>query len=90
MHSLAIIQGASPIEVISISSKEWRVSDPTLIECDGKALLGFVEQVGPRYEVTALCDPRERTSCETFDEALRELVERSEIRRQSEFETPSR
>ena len=75
MHSLTT-HFAPAVDVIALSPGEWRVSDPAKVERDGRALLGFIERVGGQYEVTALCDPRERSRCGSFDEALRELAQR--------------
>lgn len=74
MHALTLPVAPPQVEVIALSPREWRVSDPTKVERDGRALIGFVEHVGAQYEVTALCDPRKRTRCRTFNDALNELM----------------
>jgi len=76
MQSLTPLDQVSPVEVIAISEREWRISDPTKVERDGLALLGFVELVGATYEVTVLGEPGRRYYFGSLEESVRELAQR--------------
>lgn len=67
------------VEVIAISEREWRVSDPTKVERDGMALLGFVELVDTTYEVTVIGEPRRRLYYASLEESVLALAERSKM-----------
>ena len=77
MHLLSSTDQVTPVEVIALSDREWRVSDPTKVERDGMALLGFVELVEATYEVTVLGEPRRRLYFGSFEESVHALAERS-------------
>ena len=63
MHYINLPDVPETAEVVAISAREWRVSDPRKIERDGLALVGFVELVGETYEATSLGDPTHRKQC---------------------------
>jgi hypothetical protein len=59
--------------VLAISRTQWRVSDATKDECDGLALLGFIEQDDDKFEVTTLGKSCDRTYLPSFNAALDRL-----------------
>jgi hypothetical protein len=72
---------ASGLTVFAISDTEWKISDATRPECDGFALLAFVERVGSRYEVTELAKPWRRTYSSSLSAAIDTLARVRETRR---------
>lgn len=54
VEEIEALPSVRDIRIIPISDHEWRISDIRRNESDGMALLGFVERVGDRYEVTEL------------------------------------
>jgi len=75
MQPLTPLDQISSVEVIAISEREWRISDPTKSERDGLALLGFVELVDSTYEVTVLGEPGRRYYFSSFEESVRALFD---------------
>ncbi len=69
------------IGVISVSPKQWRVSDLEKREADGLALLGFIQQIDEVFEVTMLGLPRQRFYKGTFSEAVEMLAAKAELDR---------
>ena len=79
MQPLTSLDQVTAVEVIAISEREWRVSDPTKVERDGLALLGFVELVGTTYEVTVLGEPRRRQYFGSLEESVSALSARPSL-----------
>jgi hypothetical protein len=61
------------LTVFPLSDTEWRISDAARPECDGLALLAFVERVGSLYEVTELAKPWRRTYFSSLSAAVEML-----------------
>ncbi|MCU1404684.1 MAG: hypothetical protein JWQ43_987 [Glaciihabitans sp.] len=68
-----VIASRSGLQVITLSDHEWRISDPSRSQRDAISLLGFVQQVGSRFELTALGAPRVRTYFDSLDDAVDHL-----------------
>lgn len=63
------------LEVIALSSREWRVSDPAKAERDGLSLVGFVQQTESHvFELTVIGSPRTPKRFPTLDAALTYLT----------------
>lgn len=60
--------------VIALSPREWRVSDPDQREEDGRALMGFIALVEDQYEVTPLATPLMRISYPCLEDAVASLL----------------
>jgi hypothetical protein len=68
-----ITLGRSPelsLEILALSSHQWRIRDADRAPNDAMSLVGFVAQVGTAYEITLLADPRSRYYCSTLDQAI--------------------
>ncbi|WP_345761178.1 hypothetical protein [Diaminobutyricibacter sp. McL0608] len=61
------------VDVVEISSSEWRVSLTDGDEAEPRSLLGFVQQVDGMFEVTEICRPGKRTYHRQFEAALAQL-----------------
>jgi acetolactate synthase small subunit len=61
------------VDVVEISSSEWRVSLTNGDEADPSSLLGFVQQIDGMFEVTEICRPGKRTYHRQFEAALAQL-----------------
>jgi len=62
--------GNNATEVLTISPTDWRVSDPTVPEGDGRSVLGVVHAVGDTFEVTRIGTPLARFYFGSLDEAV--------------------
>ncbi|MDH6235640.1 hypothetical protein [Cryobacterium sp. CG_9.6] len=61
------------LALTELSPTEWRVSDAACPEGDPSALLGFIQRIGPAYEVTNLGRLHERSYFLSFDRATASL-----------------
>lgn len=69
-HAKTIIDS---IEVLAISTSEWRIRDNDKPASDATSLLGFVCRVGDLFEVVEIGHPTKRQYFATFAEALAAL-----------------
>jgi hypothetical protein len=53
-----------------LSDTEWRISDTTKHENDGRCVLGFVQQLGKVFEITRLDSPLQRNYVGSLQDAL--------------------
>ncbi|BDZ47331.1 hypothetical protein [Naasia aerilata] len=59
------------LEVVALSSHEWRVCDLHLDEDDGRRVLGYIEARDARYDVLELCpEPVRHGDCGSWEDAL--------------------
>lgn len=70
------------LEVVALSDTEWRISDAARPECDGLALVAFVQRVGSLYEVTELAKPSRRTYFDSLPAAVDMLSPVTGMRKQ--------
>jgi hypothetical protein len=68
------------IRLDAISTTEWRVCDRTMDEDDHLSILGFIELIGRRYEVTRMSAPRDRIAYSSLAAARRAFSTSSEMR----------
>ncbi|WP_210479647.1 hypothetical protein [Naasia sp. SYSU D00948] len=61
-----------------VAEGQWRLVNKTVDDGDASGLLGFVERVGPAYEVLLLERPADRHRVGSLREARALLVERGE------------
>ena len=61
------------VDVVEISTSEWRVSLTDGDEADPSSLVGFVQQIDGMFEVTEICRPGRRTYHRRFEAALAQL-----------------
>lgn len=72
------------LTVIPIPGDGWRVSDPSIDEADGTAVLGFVERSGSGFAVLPLADPAGVRTFDDFSTAVESLASRCRsVRRES-------
>ncbi|HEY8591213.1 MAG TPA: hypothetical protein VIL55_16820 [Naasia sp.] len=63
------------IEVVALTSHEWRICDGTIDERDARRVLGYIEERPDSYEVLALCPaPRVQGEYSSWDDALKALL----------------
>jgi hypothetical protein len=61
------------VEVLAISTTEWRIRDNDRPQSDATSLLGFICRVGDLYEVVEIGKPMNRSYFATFGAALSAL-----------------
>ena len=64
------------LTVIPIPGDGWRVSDPSINEADGTAVLGFVERSGSGFAVLPLDDPAGVRTFDNLSTAVESLASR--------------
>jgi len=62
------------LSLTELSPTEWRVTKALAAENDPAGLLGFIQRVGPAYEVTNLGRLRERSYFSSFNRATASLA----------------
>jgi hypothetical protein len=67
---------ADDLRITPISLTSWRISDRRLDGLPGISLLGFVELLNGRYEVTRFDSPSHSSAHEVLSSALAEFLSR--------------
>jgi hypothetical protein len=62
------------LQVIPLSSKEWRVSDARYAYDDGRSVLGYIGESRGVFEVVEFSDPVRYSFFPTVDDALSHLA----------------
>jgi hypothetical protein len=64
------------IQVTALSPTEWTVVDTQIASSEAASLIGFIEQVGDRFEVMQFGDPLKFLFFDTLDAATAHLSRR--------------
>jgi hypothetical protein len=62
------------LAVIALSETEWRISDPNRRSDDARSLIGFIQLIHHRYEITVIGRPGQRHYTHSFDAAIHYLA----------------
>ncbi|MCU1525491.1 MAG: hypothetical protein JWO18_2385 [Microbacteriaceae bacterium] len=70
---------AETLEVMQLSSHEWRICDPRLPSDDARRVLGFIELKNGTYEALQLRREFEWFCFESLDDAISHFIEMSTV-----------